>query len=797
MSKGQSRQAMLKNYLLITFRNLLKNKAFVLINMLGMGIAVACCITAWLNWDFSTNFDRNHVKAPTIYRVQAHFQEKSKQQRHALAPAPLGSIVAENFNDVDKVVRYTKASTSVRIGDEVFSTSLAYADEDFFNLFTFTLVDGSFEAFKEKTQMFISSDVALKYFNTTQAAGKQITQINQGELKEFNIGGVFEVQPLNSSFDFEAIVPWENKPSDTDWKNSNTLFLQINDPSRITAITARLQSYIDPQNKALPDFKLTGYYLQNFKTLASSFHGDTWLSGEELRWGFPPSAVIGPGIMAIFLLLLACFNFTNISVAMAGRRLKEIGIRKTMGGIRLQLIAQFLGESIVLCFMAMIAGLLIAEVLVPAYNSLWPGVKLTMSYTSNAGFLVFLGVLLLFTALIAGMYPALYVSSFKPVVILKGKMKFGGTNWFTRTLLTFQFSISLLCMICGVAFIRNASYQRDYDIGYAKDGIITVNVANQLEFEAYTNLLQQNNDILAIAGSKGHVSDGVYKAALKYGTTELSAETVDTGDGYLKAMGIELIEGRGFQKDSETDKKESVLVSEEFVNRMGIKGSAIGKRLLLSDSIQLFIVGVTKDILTAGFWKPVEPVMLRYIGPERYSQMVVAAAPGKLLAVNDFMKAQWKEISPNTLYNGNYVDGNLRATAMINTNSVNIFGFLGVVAAVLSATGLFALLSLNILKRTKEIGVRKILGASAANIARVINTEFLAVLAIASLFGCGMGFLMGNKMMDAVWEYYKNIDLITLGVCVATLFFVAGISVAYKTIITSRVNPVSCLRSDV
>jgi putative ABC transport system permease protein len=787
---------MLKNYFLLTFRNLFRNKVFVVINMLGMGIAIACCITAWLNWDFSKNFDRNHVQAPTIYRVQAHYEDKGKQQRHALVPAPLGSIVKENFGDVDKVVRYTTASSDVRIGDEVFNTSIAYADEDFFNLFTFTLIDGSFSAFRDNSQIFISGDLAMKYFNTTQATGRQITQINNGELKEFIVGGVFEVQPLNSSFAFEAIVPWKNSSADTDWKNSSTLFLQVTDPSRTSAIATQLQSYLDPQNTALPDFKLTGYYLQDFTTLSSSFHGDTWLTGEQLRWGFPPSAVIGPGIMAIFLLLLACFNFTNISVAMSGRRLKEIGIRKTMGGVRMQLVAQFLGESVVLCFMALIAGLLIAEVLVPAYNSLWPGVKLALSYTGNIGFFVFLGMLLLFTALLAGMYPAFYVTSFKPVTILKGKMKFGGTNWFTRTLLTFQFAISLLCMICGVAFIRNASYQRDYDIGYAKDGIVKVSIAGQLEFESYRNLLKQNNDILAIAGSKGHVSDGVYRAPLKYGTTELSAETVDIGDDYLNAMGIDIVEGRSFEKDSETDKKESVLVSEEFVSQMGIKGSAIGKRLLLSDSVQLFIVGVTKNILTAGFWKPVEPVMLRYIGPEKYTQMVVAAAPGKLFAVNDFMKEQWKEISPNTLYRGDYVDGNIRTTAMINKNSMNIFGFLGIVAAVLSATGLFALLSLNILKRTKEIGVRKILGASAPNIARVINTEFIIILTIASLLGGGLGFMMGNKLMDAVWEYYKNIDLVTLGICVGVLFMVAGISVAYKTIMTSMMNPVNALRTE-
>jgi putative ABC transport system permease protein len=783
---------MIKNYLLITFRSLLHNRVFILINMLGMGIAIACCITAWLNWDFSTNFDKNHLNSQSVYRVQAYYDQQGKQNRHAMVPTPIGAIVRENFNDVDKVVRYTTASNDIRIGDEVFNTSVAYADDGFFDLFTFKLVDGSFRY--DKSDVVISSSLALKYFNTTQAAGKQITRISSGELKEFNVAGVFEVQPLNSSFAFEALMRFEDS-DESDWRRSNTLFLQIKDPSRVEAINKQLQSFVEPQNKALPDFKFTSYYLQNFKTLAASFHSDTWLSGEQLRWGFPPSAVIGPAVMAAFLLLLACFNFTNISVAMSGRRLKEIGIRKTMGGVRLQLVLQFLGESVVLCFLSLITGLFLAEILVPAYNSLWPGIKLTLSYTDNITFFLFLILLLFITALIAGVYPAFYITSFKPVAILKGKMKFGGTNWFTRSLLTFQFAISLLCMICGLAFIRNAAYQRDYDIGYAKDGIIIVNVSGS-DFEAYKNLLVTNSDVLVVAGSKGHVSDKFYSSALQFGTTELKAETIDIGDDYLEAMGVKIIEGRGFERNSETDKKESVLVSEEFVKQMGIRGSAIGKRLLWADSVQLFIVGVTKNIYTAGFWKPVAPVMLRYIGQDKYAQMVVAAAPGKLFAVNDFMKEQWKKISPNTLYSGNYVDGNLRTTAMINKNSVSMFGFLGVVAAVLSATGLFALLSLNILKRMKEIGVRKILGASSQNIASVINKEFIIILAIASALGSVLGFMAGNKAMDAIWEYYKNIDLVTLGICVAGLFVVAAVAVGYKTVAASKIDPVNALRTE-
>jgi ABC-type antimicrobial peptide transport system permease subunit len=795
---------MFKNYLLITIRNILRNKIFLLINVLGMGIAVACCIVAFLNWQFSATFDAHHLNGQNIYRVQSFQDYQGKRSRHAVVPTALGATIKDNLKEITPVVRYNVAESNIRIGDEVFSASIAYADSAFFDLFTFTLKAGTFAALHDRSQLIISDALARKFFNTEEVVGKQITQINHGELKEFTIGGVFEVQPLNSSFAFEAITFWDNywdtvddkRSLDTDWKNMSTLFIQIKDEKRIGVITKQLQAYIKPQNLAREDLKLSEYYLQRFETLASNFYGETWLSGEQLRWGFPPSAVIGPGIMAVFLLLLACFNFTNTAISISGRRLKEIGIRKAMGGKRTQLIVQFLSESILFCLLALIAGMILAEFLVPAYNSLWPGIKLNLTYLENLNFFGFLFNLLLFTGFIAGIYPAFYITSFKPVAILKGKMKFGGTNWFTRTLLTFQFSISLLCIIFGVAFIRNAEFQRDYNLGYAKSGVIIAPVASESELNAYRNALSSNKDIIAIATSKNHVSDQYYKEPVHFETEELQVEIVDVGDDYIKAMNISLVEGRDFKRDSETDKKESILVTEQFLKRFEIQENAIGKRILWRDTVQLFIVGVVKDILTDGFWKPAAPVILRYVGPEQCTQLVVTTSPQDLLAVNSFMKEEWKKISPNTMYMGKYTDGNMYAAQMINKNVVNIFGFLGIIAVLMSATGLYALVSLNIQKKMKEIGVRKVLGASVGSIVGVINFEFVAILSGASIVGGALGYFMTDKMMDAVWEYYSPVNFLTLAFCIALLFVVAAFTVGYKTIGAAFMNPVNTLRDE-
>jgi ABC-type antimicrobial peptide transport system permease subunit len=261
-------------------------------------------------------------------------------------------------------------------------------------------------------------------------------------------------------------------------------------------------------------------------------------------------------------------------------------------------------------------------------------------------------------------------------------------------------------------------------------------------------------------------------------------------------MNIALLEGRDFIKDSKNDRNESVIVSKTFVSEFGLEGNAVGKRLLLADSLPLYIIGVVPDILTDGFWKPAAPVMLRYVAPDQYTQIVVSASPANLLSVNDFMLETWKNISPNTLYDGRHVDGNLYIAQLINSNAVRICVFLGVIAALMSATALFALVSLNILKKKKELGVRKVLGASIANIVRVINMEFILVLAFSSMLGSVAGYFLTDKGMDAIWEHYLPINVATLAICVGLLFIIAVITVGYKTISAARTNPVDSLREE-
>jgi ABC-type antimicrobial peptide transport system permease subunit len=801
---------MIKNYLLITLRSMMKNKLFILINVFGMGIAIACCITAYLNWDFSNSWDKVHVNADQIYRVQFWREFQGKRDRYGLAPMPLAGYINQNIKDVDKTVRYMSSYCDVRIGEEVFGDQMAYADSAFFELFTYELKSGSFANFYDKGKVFISDEIARKYFNKEDVTGQFVTQIVLGKdgvrrPKEFEIGGVFKRPRQNTSFDFDMITLFDNfwdinldpEFTETSWKRwTHVLFLKIEDPTHVASITKQLQQYVEPQNKVREDFKIGEYYLENFNGMMKRNRANPRLDSDYLGGGIPEEAITVPSIMAVLLLLLACFNFTNTSIAISSRRLKEIGVRKVMGGMRSQLIAQFMGENLILCILGLAAGLLMAEWLVPTYDSLWPWLELNLSYSENLGFLSFIFLLLIATAFIAGSYPSFYITSFEPVSILKGKAKFGGTNWFTRFLLGGQFLISLLMIIMSLAFYQNGKYQKEYDLGFATHGVISTWVNDEGAFNTYRDALSTNTDIELIAGTRHHVANGWYNDPVKYESVEREVDIMDVGDNYFEAMDMTLISGRKFQKDSETDRKESVIVTEELIKQFGWTDNPIGKRLVWMDTVQLYVVGVVKNVYARALWAPIQPLMIRYTSPDKYQQIVVKMEPKKISEVNGFMEKKWKEVFPNTQYNGQMIDNALKETNEINSNIVTMFGFLGFFGALMTGIGLYTLVSLNIVKKMKEIGIRKVLGASIANIAGVINFEFIIILGIATIIGGGVGYFATDWLMDAIWEYYKSLGLISLAISVLSMVLIAFLAVGYKTISTASLNPTKTLRDE-
>jgi putative ABC transport system permease protein len=794
-----------QNYLLIALRNMMKNKLFILINVLGMGVAIAQCIVGYFAYDYDTTFNSIHENRERVYRVSSVREFENKLTKYGYACFPLGDLVDKTFTDVDNSSRYHQSFSNFKLTDNLFPANISYVDPEFFQLFSFEFVSGNASGLKDKTSILLSEKTAVRLFGSTAAAmGKSITQVYGQKLKEVQVTGVFKDPPMNSSFykpEGAAFLNFENFKDEykdireDDWKVQTMLFLRINDETRVNSVTKQLQPFIANNNKVREDFQIKEFVLDPLSTMAHRDRAGSVRTGGG-TWSAPPiSAVIGSNVMGILVLLLAYFNLTNTSIATSARRLKEIGIRKVMGSSRTNLIFQFIGETMCICILAAGVGLLLSDFMVRGWNVMWQYFQLTPDYLGNTKFLLFLIGLVLFTGFAAGSYPAFYISKFNPTAILKGKLQFGGTNNFTRILLGLQFSISLVSIVSAIGFIQNARYQRAYDLGFDPDGAVIAFVSNQGEFETYRNALQSNPTIISMAGAKSGIFSNRINDPIKYESKQLEVDIIEVGDNYLSTLGLTLVEGRDFVKDSETDRKESVIVTQKMANAFGWD-KPLGKEIIWSDTVKLFVVGVVKDVYTMGLWRELEPMMIRYVLPEQYNQLVASTKADQVASVNTFMNEAWNKIFPNRLYDGHMLNASVDEVQNVNNNIVYMFGFMGVITLLLSATGLFTLVSLNIIKRMKEIGVRKVLGASVANITRIVNTEFVIILALASALGSLGGYIQSELIMGSIWKYYQGPGVPTILISVIILFVISFLAIGYKVFKTATMNPVESLKEE-
>jgi putative ABC transport system permease protein len=650
----------------------------------------------------------------------------------------------------------------------------------------------------------ISESMAVRLFRTPQEAlGKTITQVYGRELKEVKIAGVFREQPTNSSFykregsAFMSVEDFKDEFSQVlsdDWSTSATLFVQINNPARLNSVHKQLHAFIPNNNRVRDDFQIAEFTLDPFTTLA---HSDRDKNVQAITWAAPPiAAIIGSVIMSILILLIACFNLTNTAIAISSSRLKEIGIRKVMGGVRMQLIIQFIGETTAICFLALIVGLALSDFMIQGWNLMTDNnIHLESNYFQTPGFLLFLVVILLITGVLAGGYPAFYISRFKPISILKGKLKLGGTNYFTRTLLACQFTISLMAIISAIAFYQNAQYQRDYDLGFNVRGSVVAPVNDKTEFDTYRNALESNPKILSIAGAKSGIFSNPLHEPVKYRSAQAEVDIIEVGENYLKTMDLELVEGRDFIKDSRTDQKESIIVTQKMADLFKWD-DALGKEIIWKDSVKFFVVGVVKNVYTRGLWREMEPMLIRYASPEQYSQIVVNTQSENVSAVNAFMKTEWNKLFPNRMYNGQILGLQADQVTSLSTSITYGYAFLGLIAMMLSATGLYSLLSLNIIKRMKEIGIRKIVGASVLNVTRVVNAEFVIILIIASILGSVAAYNWCNIVMSTIWKYHQAVNAWSFVIGIGLLFIVSFFSIAHKLFKVATMNPIDTLRDE-
>lgn len=791
---------MFRNFLKVTLRSLVKSKVFVFINIVGLGLALACCIVAYLNYNFAQSFDTQHENYEELYQISIYRDQSGANVPYGFAPMVLGDVIKDEIPSIERSSKFQRAGVTIKRENNIFNRTMGFVDKDFMDMFSFKMLHGNADSYHELSTVLISDRVAISLFGKENVVGETVELVRIGSDNIFvTVGGVFEEPGLQSTMQFQLLSDFENyyrilNVERGDWTQFiDGLFIQSKNPDVKQKVVQSLQKYAQVQSDVRQDFQVSSFFVQSMDEIPFNQRdmNGTSLGNETLH----PQHITAPNIMALLILLLACFNFTNTAIAMSNKRLKEIGIRKTVGGSRKQMVFQFLGENIFLCFMGLILGVLFSLWLVPQYNDMWPNVNVIMSLTENPMLLVFLFLVLLGTGFLAGGYPAFFVSKYKPVEILRGSLKIGSSSNLSRVLLGLQMFISVLSLVFGFTFYQNSIYQDSLDLGYDRDGILMVPMNNGIEAERFKAAVETNPSIQNVALTNNHVGWGSYGRAVKSGELEYEVSVFDVGLDYIESLGFNVVDGRAFnQENQELDKTNSIIINERFASQFGWE-DPIGQRVTIQDTLNLTVVGLMEDFYTWGFWGSIDPVMFR-LRDDQGLTMLIAKVPNEQLGSTiDYMENTWSELIPdrptNVFTHENQVLGEAKD---VNVSILQMFLFLAVIAVILSAIGLFTLVSINIQSRTKEIGIRKVLGASVVRITTLINKPFLIIVGLASILGAGSGVVLAGGLMGTIWTYHVTPNIISGLIPVLVILLVALISISGKVMKAAQRNPVESLR---
>ncbi|HYF70165.1 MAG TPA: FtsX-like permease family protein [Ohtaekwangia sp.] len=793
---------MIKNYLQVAWRNLLRNKSYVIINTFGLGISLACCITAYILVAYNIEFDSFHKdeKVADVYKVHTHFKEKDGPTTQTItAPIVFGPIAAEDISGIAQFTRFIYGGGYIRYGDNSFSENIAYVDSTFFDMFDYPLKSGSHLAFKDKHSVFISEEYAKKYFGDEDAVGKVLVLNYPNEIEiQAIVGGVLAKTPVNNSFSVNVLMRVEvfmdiNKLEINnwgDWRDPST-FVKLVAGSDPAHISKQFDKYIPLRNEVKKDAMVTAYKLEPFK---SSFTQDDIRSSyANLRISFVPLLIFIS--MAGMILLIACFNLTNTSIALTAKRLKEVGVRKAIGAAQGQIVSQFLLETVITISLSLVVGLIMAQFIVPAFTTMW-NLPYGLRDLDGVNLFITLIILVFIASLLAGLYPAIFNSRFKPVSLLKGSVKIKGTNGLTRSLVAIQFALSVIVLIAGVIFIQNTHYQEQIKFGYDKEMVITVNIQSENEYEAIRNAISGNAKILNIGVSDHQVGYSNYQFPVKVDTSEYEARLLGVGKNYFETMGFEFIEGNSFNPENSSDLAEAVVVNKAFLKKVNMVDPL--DKIVVVHEVKRHIVGVIEDHIDNLFRsKEPEPFVFYPATPDAYKLMLVKVNAADRGEIDKYIGKIWKETFPTKSYESKFQeDIVLEETKRTNANLKQIFLFLTVLGGLLSASGIFSLASLNIARRTKEIGIRKALGATVVNVVALLNREFVIILMIAVVFGSVGGFYLINALLDEIYAHHIVISIIPIIVCAVGVFAMGMLTTSSTTLKAAKANPVDTLRNE-
>ena len=702
---------------------------------------------------------------------------------------------------IAEAVRWDSRGVNVKYDkNEAFAEQAHFTDPAFFDLFNFPVVRGS-KNIADKTSLLITETIAKKYFGNQDPLGKTLVFYSgENYAMPLTVTGVLKDPPMKSTIRFGFLTNFENylKSDGTpiaadDWKwMLDAAFFRIPNPHDATLIAKSLNKYLPLQNKARMDWKASGFKLITIRENATTINIHS--NGLHERPG--DSATYGPFVLALLIFLSACLNFSNTTVAHANRRLKEIGMRKVMGSSHRQLVTQLLLECCFIVVLAVLVSVCLNSFWLPAFNQMFNGVKVVADYFHDMGLLMFIGSAVVLTTLLAGAYPAFYVSRFNPTSIFRGTVKFGGSNLFSRIMLGLQLAIAVITVIAGIGFARNAKFQKNYDYGYSLENTIGVIISDSTAFPAFRNEITAIPQVTALAGARNHIGYGYRNVVVEAEAKKSEANFLEVGRDYLKTMNLKVAEGREFDPEMEGDYTNSILVTQNFVANFGWKErEALGKKIFI-DSVNYSVVGVLKDFKIDQLFDPLEPVVMKLGRQNRYQFLIMQAQISDLELVYTKARDAWKKTFPMKPFTGFY-QNELKMEAYQTTNNIaKIFFWFAVVSILLTATGLFALVSLTVVKKMKEIALRKVVGANPGHILILVNRGYLWIFILGAAVGCYGGYALTKLLLDLIFAINSGIAKSTLVDAVLVLFIIAAVTSGIKVWQAVRTNPIKLLRSE-
>ena len=794
---------MFKNYFKIAFRNLWRHKIFSFINIMGLAVGMTACFLIYLYVTFELSYDAFNSKADRIYRVVADIKTPT-ETINAGGPAwAVAPNAKDEFPEVEQFVRVAaNDNVLIRKGDIKFQEANSmWADSAFFKIFDFKLLKGDPNtALKDPFSIVFTETAAKKYFGNADPIGK--TLLITGDGLPAKVTGVMKDMPENSQIKGDVVLSMStitekfNSGLDSQWSNyGSSAYLLLKPGTNAKQLEKKFPAFLERRNGT--EMKK----IQMYPTLFLEPLRDVYLRStrDGSKTGNINNVYIF-SIVAIFILFIACINFVNLTTARAVERAKEVGIRKVVGAERKQLTMQFIGESVVLCLIAFILTIILSALLLPLFNQL-AGKSISDGIFRHPQYILLLFISSIIIGFIAGAYPALVLSSFKPITVLKGRFSTGTKGIILRKgLVIAQFTISIILIIATIVVYNQMKYMRSQDLGFNKDQMMVIDTQGDPAKTTFKEALSQIPNVKYTAMSSsvpGGGNPGAYseienkKGDLQIANLDLYFVDFD----YIKQYGIKMVAGRGFSRDFKTDTTQAMVLNEAAVKMFGYASpeQAIGKRFKQWGR-EGKIIGVMKDFHFRSLQQVIKPLSMR-IEPQGCNLVSVKIAPYNTSATIAAIENKWKQLIPNRPFDYSFLDESFDKQYRSEDRFGRLFLNFAILAIFISCLGLLGLASYSTIQRTKEIGVRKVLGATTSNIVNLLSIDFLKLVLIAFMIAAPIAwFGMYRWLQNFAYRISPGLWAFILAGLLAVL--IAFLTVSFQAIKAAITNPVKSLRTE-